>query len=170
MSVAADDLPNIVVMGVSGCGKSTVGERLAVELQRTFVEGDDYHSTANVGKMSAGIPLTDEDRWPWLDALADLLAEADAAQAPQVMSCSSLRRAYRDRLRAGSPTTIFVHLAGPREVLLGRMTVRAGHFMPARLLDSQLATLEPLAPDEAGAVVDLQLPIPDLIRTVLEKC
>jgi carbohydrate kinase (thermoresistant glucokinase family) len=142
-------------MGVAGSGKSSV----AVELQRRLgwplAEGDDFHPEANIEKMSSGIPLTDEDRWPWLDLIADWTAEQDAASNSTIVTCSALRRVYRDRLRAAPGRTIFVHLVGTEELLAERMNARAGHFMPPALLPSQLATLEDLEPDEDGIVLDI---------------
>ncbi|MBP2236463.1 gluconokinase [Sinorhizobium kostiense] len=129
----------VVVMGASGCGKSTIGERLADYLGCPFVEGDSLHSPANVGKMRRGIPLEDADRWPWLDEIGGLLAR----RPPVVVSCSALKRSYRERLRAvaGRPIT-FVFLQGSRATLARRMGGREDHYMPPSLLDSQLATLE----------------------------
>lgn len=144
-----------VVMGVSGCGKSAVGARLAAALGAPFVEGDDYHSPENVARMSAGIALTDADRQGWLEALRGEIAHAGSRGI--VLSCSSLKRAYRDILREGGelPGQVrFVHLAGARGLLEARMRSRPGHYMPASLLDSQLRTLEPLEADEAGITLD----------------
>jgi gluconokinase len=116
-------------------------------------EGDDFHPPANIAKMSAGTPLTDEDRWPWLDAIGDW---ADGrAGLGGVVSCSALKRSYRDRLRAAAPGLVFVHLAGDRALIEDRMSHRQGHFMPTALLDSQFSTLQPLQEDEAGVVVDV---------------
>jgi gluconokinase len=134
----------IVVMGVSGSGKSTVGALLAERLHRPFVDADDLHPTANKIKMSQGIPLTDADRWPWLDQCAARLA----VPPPCVLACSALRRTYRDRLRAQAPTVLFVHLDTTPTALAARMSARTNHFMPPSLLTSQLSTLEPLAADE----------------------
>lgn len=144
-------------MGVSGCGKTTVGEGLAAALGWPFDEGDRYHLPASIEKMSARIPLTDEDRWPWLEALAGLIAAHEAAARSSVLACSSLKRAYRDVLRSGAPRVRFLHLHGNFEVLAERLAARKRHFFPPDLLRSQFATLEPLAPDEDGIVVDVAL-------------
>lgn len=149
----------IVVMGVSGCGKSSVGIALAEALGARFIDGDDLHPEANKAKMGAGIPLDDSDRWPWLDLVGQALAEG----AGTVIACSALKRAYRDRIRAAAPGTLFVHLHGSREILAQRLGARTGHFMPATLLDSQLAILEPLGSDEAGCVLNVKDPISDLV-------
>lgn len=144
--------PHIVVMGVSGCGKSTVGAALAARLGVPFLDADDLHPAANVAKMAAGHPLTDDDRMPWL---ARVGGELSAATGGLVIACSALKRSYRDAILAAAPATVFVFLNGSRALLESRMQHRAGHFMPASLLDSQLATLEPLAPDEPGITVAL---------------
>jgi carbohydrate kinase (thermoresistant glucokinase family) len=149
----------IVVMGVSGCGKSSVGIALAEALGARFIDGDDLHPEANKAKMGAGIPLDDSDRWPWLDLVGQELAAGPAT----VIACSALKRAYRDRIRAAAPKTFFVHLDGSREILEQRLGDRTGHFMPATLLDSQLAILEPLGSDEAGVVIDIDQLIPRII-------
>ncbi|WP_345763993.1 gluconokinase [Diaminobutyricibacter sp. McL0608] len=139
--------PLVVVMGVSGSGKSTVGALLAESLGAPFTDGDDLHPPANVAKMAAGIPLDDDDRWPWLAAVGRTLAAAGPDGL--VVACSALKRAYRDAIRAEAPTVRFVELDSSPAVLAARM-VRPGHFMPPSLLASQLATLEPLASDEPG--------------------
>jgi carbohydrate kinase (thermoresistant glucokinase family) len=144
--------PRVVVMGVSGCGKSTVGWMLARLLDVPFIDADGLHPAANVDKMSAGTPLTDADRAPWLRIVG---AEIARSPAGAVVACSALRRTYRDALRDGAPGTVFVHLDGSREQLAARLAVRLDHFMPASLLDTQLATLEPLGADEAGVVLDI---------------
>jgi gluconokinase len=149
-------MPPVVVMGVSGTGKSTVGIALAVALGVPFCEGDDLHPHANVDKMSAGTPLTDEDRWPWLDRVGAWLAAHDGAG---VASCSALRRVYRDRLRAAAPDTAFILLDADASTLCARLLARHGHFMPASLLDSQLATLERPAPDERALILDATQPL-----------
>jgi gluconokinase len=153
----------LVVMGVSGTGKSTVGAALARELGLPFVEGDELHPEANVAKMTAGIPLTDADRAPWLDRIA---AELDR---PVVVACSALKRAYRDRLRAAAPDLVVVFLHGSRELLAERMAGRAGHFMPTALLDSQLATLEEPAPDEQAIPVDVALAPDEIVAAVVAR-
>ena len=154
----------IVVMGVSGCGKSSVGIALAEALGARFIDGDDLHPEANKAKMSAGIPLDDDDRWPWLDLVSKALAEpAPAGSTGTVIACSALKRSYRERILAGAPNTFFIHLDGSREILAQRLGNRTGHFMPATLLDSQLATLEPLDSDEPGAVIDIDQPISQII-------
>ncbi|MEU1516567.1 gluconokinase [Streptomyces sp. NPDC005811] len=146
--------PHVVaVMGVAGTGKTTIGPLLAARLGVPYAEGDDFHPQANIAKMSAGVPLEDADRWPWLDAIG-AWAHGRAGQGG-VVSCSALKRSYRDRLRATAPGLVFVHLAGDRALIEDRMGHRRGHFMPTALLDSQFATLQPLQPDEAGVVVDV---------------
>ena len=143
----------IVVMGVAGSGKTTVGSRLARELGVEYAEADTFHPKANIEKMSSGIPLTDEDRWPWLHAMADWIrAHQDTGG---VVSSSALKRRYRAVLGSGGDVW-FLHLHGPREVIAERMKNRSGHFMPVSLLDSQLADLEPLEADERGLVVDIR--------------
>ena len=145
---------HVVVMGVSGTGKTSVGEELAEELGCEFIEGDSLHPRRNIEKMERGIPLTDEDRWPWLQAIAELVAVRDLEGTSTVVTCSALKRKYRDILRDAAPT-FFVHLDAPFEVLEARMQQRTKHFMPASLLRSQVDTLEPLDDDEAGEVVDV---------------
>jgi gluconokinase len=157
---------HVVVMGVSGCGKTTVAERLRDHLGLAFAEGDAYHPKQNVDKMAAGQPLTDEDRRPWLDSLVAWTRERDAEGASTVLSCSALKRAYRDTLREADPATLFVHLHADFEVLAERMRARA-HFMPISLLESQFDTLEPLAADELGVEVDVTPPV-DEVMTVVE--
>ena len=149
---------HIVVMGVSATGKTSVGELLAEELGCEFVEGDSLHPRRNIEKMESGTPLTDEDRWPWLQAIADLVEIRDHECTSTVVTCSALRRKYRDVLRGAAPT-FFVHLDAPFEVLEARMQERTKHFMPTSLLRSQFDTLEPLDDDESGAVVDVSPPI-----------
>lgn len=145
----------IVVMGVSGSGKSTVAKRIADALHGTYLDADDLHPASNVHKMEHGVPLTDEDRWPWLDSVGRAIKEHDGDAGPVVMACSALRRTYRDRIRLAEPGIYFVFLRGTRAELERRLQRREGHFMPASLLDSQLATLEPLSTDELGEAVDI---------------
>ncbi len=147
---------NLIVMGVSGSGKTTAGETLAAHFGTEFIEGDKLHPAANVAKMSAGIPLDDADRLPWLQAIGARLAAADGSPRGIVAACSSLKRSYRDILRGATRRrTSFVFLDGSHELLKGRMATRKGHFMPASLLDSQLATLERPGPDEDVLRIDL---------------
>ena len=155
-----------VVMGVSGCGKSEIGARLAARLGVAYAEGDHYHTPGNIAKMAAGTPLTDADRRAWLLLLQARLAEAAAAGAGLVLSCSSLKRAYRDLLRQADPALLFVHLDGPRELIAERMRARPDHYMPMSLLDSQFAALEPLATDERGLRLDIRLPPEQLVGAV----
>ncbi len=155
MTVAGVSRPRILVlMGVSGCGKSTVAEILVDRLSWPFIEGDDLHPAVNVEKMRSGQSLTDEDRWPWLDKIAEWITEHSRQGEPGIVTCSALRRVYRDRLM--SPGVVFVHLHGPRGVLLDRVQKRKDHYMPSSLLDSQLSTLEPLQPDEQGILVSIE--------------
>jgi carbohydrate kinase (thermoresistant glucokinase family) len=156
-----------VIMGVSGCGKSSVGMQLAGALSVPFLEGDNYHSFENVAKMTAGVPLTDADRADWLWALHREIREARLKHNGLVLSCSSLKRRYRDLLRSADPELRFAHLAGPRELIAERMSARQDHYMPTTLLDSQLATLEPLQDDEAGVVLDIALQPAELVRQIL---
>jgi carbohydrate kinase (thermoresistant glucokinase family) len=148
----------IVVMGVSGCGKTTLGQALADVLQVPFVEGDALHPPRNVALMAQGIALTDADREGWLDAVGRQLAEAAAAARGIVVSCSALKRSYRDRLRAAAPDVRFVYLHGQRDLLAERLAARRGHYMPVSLLPSQLATLQPPTPDEHAVALDIALP------------
>jgi len=157
----------VCVMGVSAAGKSTVGTALALTLGVPFVDADDLHSDANRAKMAAGIPLTDDDRWPWLDAVGARLR--DERDSGLVVACSALRRAYRDRIREAAPGVVFVHLTGTPELLAARAGARTDHFMPPALLESQLATLEPLEDDEAGLVADVAAPAGALVAAVAER-
>jgi gluconokinase len=146
----------VVVMGVSGSGKTTLGRGIAERLHWRFQEGDDLHPPANVEKMSRGEPLTDEDREPWLDAIGTWLDERTLADESAVLTCSALRRAYRDRIRAGRPGVRFCHVVVSIDTLRERLEHRRGHYMPASLLPSQLATLEPLGQDEPGVAVSAE--------------
>ncbi len=165
----ADAPLHLVLMGVSGCGKSTVARALRDRLGWELAEGDDHHPRANVEKMAAGRPLVDEDRWPWLRILADWTAERDDRGESTILTCSALRRTYRDVLREGGEGTYFVHLHGDKGLLLDRMESREGHFMPPTLLESQLETLERLEDDERGIVVDIANPTDRQARLVLTQ-
>lgn len=155
----------VVVTGVSGSGKTTVGGELARRLGVQYGDADDFHPPANIVKMRAGEPLSEADREPWLAAIGAWLG--DRARDGAVASCSALRRAHRDRLRAAATAVVFVQLRVPEAVLRQRMRDRGGHFMPVSLLDSQLATLEPLEPDERGVTIDGELPVDTAVTTVL---
>jgi gluconokinase len=149
-----------VVMGVASCGKTSVGELLAEKLHAHFIEGDRLHPAANVAKMSAGNPLTDEDRWPWLAAIGQSLAGKEAC----VASCSALKRIYREAIaKAAQRPVYFIYLHGSRELLEQRIGARKGHFMPASLLDSQLQTLQEPAADERALKLDIALPVKELV-------
>ncbi|WP_345571547.1 gluconokinase [Streptomyces plumbiresistens] len=146
-------VPLVVVMGVSGSGKTTVGQLLAQGLGVPYAEGDDFHPAANVAKMRAGHPLDDEDRRPWLDKIARWLT--GHADSGGVVTCSALKRRYRDRLASAAPHVLFLHLDGSSELIAARITARQGHFMPPELLRTQIADLEPLGDDEAGAAIPI---------------
>jgi gluconokinase len=155
----------IVVMGVSGSGKSTVGAALAQRLRVPFGDADDFHPPANIEKMTAGHPLDDADRFPWLEAIGEWLAAR--CNDGGVMSCSALKRKYRDQLRRHCPDVGFLHLSGSLEVIARRQASRPGHFMPASLLASQFETLEPLQNDERGVVIDVDQDIDSVVETYL---
>ena len=167
----------IIVMGVSGCGKSTVGAMLAEALGCRFFDGDDLHSQANKAKMASGVPLNDDDRWPWLASVATELATPQAPRLPDasggtVIACSALKRKYREAILSEAPGTRFLHLKGTRELLLERMQSRGEHFMKPAMLDSQLDVLEDLEPDEPGAEFAIDLPPAELINQMANwlKC
>ncbi|WP_430868917.1 gluconokinase [Demequina aurantiaca] len=160
--------PLIVVMGVSAAGKSTVGQEVASRLAVPFVDGDDLHPPANKKKMLSGNQLTDSDRAPWLDAVGERFAIASAKGEGLVIACSALRREYRDRVRSYAPDVMWVHLDGTPELLAARAVARTDHFMPASLLGSQLATLEPLQADERGLRVDVAQPVESIAISVME--
>ena len=169
MSGARDTLPTaITVMGVSGCGKSTVGALLAHDLGWDFKDGDAFHPPSNVEKMRSGAPLTDADRWPWLDAIAAHVAHLETSGGHVVVACSALKRVYRDRLKAGG-RVLFVHLAGTYELVDARMKARKNHFMPPSLLQSQFATLEPPAHDEPALSIPIESEPADIARRILEQ-
>ena len=159
---------HLVFMGVSGSGKSTVAEAVRDRMGWELAEGDDFHPPANLAKMRDGIPLTDADRWGWLESLADWTAERDARGEPTIIACSALRRAYRDVLRRGGEGTFFIHCTGDKHMILERMGERE-HFMPPSLLESQLDTLEPLQADEQGMDVDVGLPVDRIAALVLAR-
>ncbi|GAA3753591.1 gluconokinase [Microbacterium kribbense] len=154
-------MPLVIVMGVSGSGKTTVGSGLAVRLGVPFIDGDDLHPQSNIDKMAAGHALTDDDRWPWLARIGQALTDAEATG--MVIACSALKRAYRDAIGAQEPRAVFIHLSASRDLIAQRLAERSGHFMPASLLDSQFAALEPLAREEPGAVVDVSGDIDDAL-------
>ena len=159
----------VVVMGVSGCGKTSVAEGLAANLKAAFIEGDSLHPAVNVDKMSHGIALTDEDRWPWLDTVGRAMADVLAGNGSVVVSCSALKKAYRDRLRSSAGGTLaFVFLKGSRELLMSRMAAREGHFMPVSLLDSQLATLEDPSCEAGVVTVDIDASIDAIVASALD--
>jgi gluconokinase len=153
-------------MGVSGSGKSVVGAALAQRLRVPFADADDFHPEANIDKMAAGHPLDDDDRRPWLDAIGEWLEEhADGG----VVSCSALKRKYRDQLRGHISTLELVHLSGARGLIARRQSSRPGHFMPPELLDSQFDTLEPLEPDEHGLVIDVDQSIDAIVQEYVDR-
>ncbi|HZA05974.1 MAG TPA: gluconokinase [Propionibacteriaceae bacterium] len=156
----------IVVMGVSGCGKSTVAQNLAERLGWPVAEGDEFHSRENKAKMAAGTPLTDEDRRPWLESIRDWI---DRTPSHAIVTCSALKRSYRDILRGARGRVRFLHLDGSPTLLGQRMAARKGHFMPAALLVSQLETLERLGPDEDGAVVDIDRTEDEIVEAALSQ-
>jgi gluconokinase len=157
----------LVVMGVAGSGKTTIARMLADRLGWRFQEGDALHPPANVAKMSAGTPLTDDDRWPWLHAIAAVIDGWRAEGASGIVTCSALKRAYRAILVGDRPDVRIVHLAGDKALIAARMAARKGHFMPTALLDSQFATLEPPGPEENAITVDIS-PGPEAIVSALE--
>ncbi len=159
----------IVVMGVTGAGKTTVMRALADRLGWPTAEGDDFHSAANVEKMRAGQPLTDEDRWPWLAAIEGWIGQQEAASTPAIVTCSALKRAYRDVLRRGHPSVWFAHLVVPRPVIADRLERRRSHYMPPSLLTSQFEALEPLDPDEPGAAIAAHRPPPEIVADILAQ-
>ena len=156
----------LVVMGVSGSGKSTVARLLADRIGVPMAEGDEFHPEANIAKMSSGAPLTDDDRAPWLQTIRDWMSERDADGLATVVTCSALKRSYRDLLRGATARVRFVHLRGDRELIAGRLSDRSGHFMPTSLLDSQFRDLEPLGDDEDGITADVADTPESIARTV----
>lgn len=156
---------HVVLMGVSGSGKSTIGALLAEKLGMPYHDGDDLHPQSNIDKMAQGIPLNDEDRWPWLKLVGEWLVEHPEGG---IIGCSSLKRSYRDAIREAAPNSAFVHVHGEYDVLHQRMNDRPGHFMPASMLDSQMAILEPLGDDELGAVFDIENSPEDIVDAAAE--
>jgi gluconokinase len=158
-----------VVMGITGCGKSTIGKMLAHKLGVDFVEGDDYHSRENVERMASGIPLTDADRGDWLRALANRIRRAKDAGTGVVLACSALKRPYRDLLRSAAPEARFIFLKGSRPLIAKRIATRQGHFMPSSLIESQLATLEEPASDEHAWLYEIEWPPEDIVIDILAR-
>ncbi|MGK9170334.1 gluconokinase [Inquilinus limosus] len=148
----------VIVMGVSGSGKTTIGKQLARRMSGVFADADSFHPPANIEKMKAGHPLTDEDRWPWLDAMAAQIGRWLADGQPAVLACSALKRVYRDRLVGGRPGIAFLYLSGSEAVIATRLASRKGHFMPPSLLRSQFETLEPPGDGERVVTVDIRHP------------
>lgn len=158
MTLTNEQIPPIVLMGVAGSGKSTVGELLGTALDVPFIDGDVLHPDGNVEKMRAGRPLDDDDRLPWLHRIGELIDAGVVEGHSTIVACSALKRAYRDLLRRHAPDLLFVHLEGERTLLERRLALRQHEYMPASLLDSQLETLEPLQPDERGLAVGVDAP------------
>lgn len=159
----------LVVMGVSGSGKSTIAECLAARLGWRYVDGDLFHPPANVAKMSAGHPLTDDDRWPWLRAIATEIDRLSAAGTPAVVACSTLKRAYRDILVHGRDDVRIVFLDGSKDLIAGRLAARRGHFMPPGLLDSQFRTLEPPQPDERPITISIDASVEGIVNDIVRQ-
>jgi gluconokinase len=156
-------------MGVSGSGKSTVGRLLAERLGREYAEADDFHPEGNLAKMAAGQPLDDADRWPWLHTIAAWIDERHATGRPAVITCSALKRSYRELLTAGRPAVRLVYLRGSRELIAARLAERTGHFFPQKLLDSQFDALEEPGTDEAPVVVEVEVGPERIVRQVLRE-
>jgi gluconokinase len=159
----------LVLMGVSGSGKSTIAEKLAVRLGWRCEDGDKFHPASNVAKMSAGHPLTDEDRWPWLQAIADEIDRICEAGEPAVVACSALKRSYRDILVHGRSGVRIVYLKGTQELIAGRLAARKGHFMPPGLLDSQFRTLEPPQADERPVIVSIDASVDAIVDDIIHQ-
>ncbi|WP_026532695.1 gluconokinase [Arthrobacter sp. H41] len=160
---------HLIVMGISGSGKTTIATLLAEKLGWTFAEADEFHPVANISKMTAGTALTDEDRWPWLDVMRNWMTAKASDGESTVITCSALRRSYRDVLSEASGSVRFVHLEGDVDLILERMKTRSGHFMPQSLFPSQLSTLEPLQADEAGIKIINSGTPPEVVRSILER-
>jgi gluconokinase len=166
---APTNISAIIVMGVSGSGKSTIAAALARQIGFDCEDGDAYHPASNVEKMRAGIPLTDDDRWPWLKAIADEIDRRAAAGHPIVVSCSALKRAYRDVLVHGRSDVQLVYLKGTRDLIAERLAQRKGHFMPPSLLDSQLATIEEPTPNEMVVIVAIDAPVNQIVAAIVHR-
>jgi gluconokinase len=159
----------IVVMGVSGSGKTTIAEEIARREGWELLEGDDFHPPANIAKMKSGVPLTDDDRWPWLRAIAAAIDERRARGESVVVACSALKRAYRDILVDGRDDVVVVYLQGSSALIAERIAARKHHFMPAKLLESQFAALEEPAPDERALIVSVAPPPAEIVDTVMNR-
>ena len=159
----------LIVMGVSGSGKSTIGDKLAERLRWVFEDGDRFHPPGNVAKMSAGDPLTDEDRWPWLQAIADEIDRVCRAGEPAVIACSALKRAYRDILVHGRDDVRIIFLEGTQDLIAARLAARKGHFMPPGLLASQFRTLEPPANSENPVTVSIDAPVETIVDDIVRQ-
>jgi gluconokinase len=157
----------VIVMGVSGVGKTTVAQGVSARLGWSYAEGDAFHSAASVAQLAGGHPLTDDDRWPWLRAIGVWLDEQIGAGRPSVVTCSALRRVYRDLLREGRPEVFFLHLVAGEGLVAGRVSTRTDHYMPPSLLHSQYGTLEPLEPDEPGVVVPVEGTVDEVLQRVM---
>jgi gluconokinase len=167
MSPRRRRITTIVLMGVAGVGKSSVMTALAERLAWPTLEGDTLHPASNVAKMAAGVPLTDDDRAPWLEAISAWIGVRERERSSSIVTCSALRRRYRDRLRRGHPSVWFVHLTAPPDVVAARIGERSGHYLPAAMLLSQLDTLEPLEPDEPGWAVEALAPPRQIAERIL---
>ena len=159
----------LILMGVSGSGKTTIGEELARRIGWRYEDADTFHPASNIAKMSAGQPLTDEDRWPWLRAIADEIDRVSAAGQRIVIGCSALRRVYRDLLVHGRGDVRIVYLQGTQALIASRLGRRTDHFMPAALLASQFKTLEPPTPDEHALIVSIDAPVDAIVDTILSQ-
>lgn len=166
---ASSSNTRFIVMGVSGCGKSTVGSLLANRLGIRYIEGDQFHTDENMQKMAAGMPLTDADRRGWLLELQAQLRTACQAEESVVLTCSALKRTYRDLLREADPELVFIHLIGTTEVIAARMHKRTGHFMPPVLLESQLRDLEPPGPDERAISLSIDMPLDQMVELAISQ-